>query len=444
MPGKRETYNKCLDLAIVTLPALVTRNADGKVALIASSANPGIEDLESLIAGAIPYSDGIPRENLESLVFGSFLAFGENLLAGGAADRTTLDGCLQAAFQKYQAKSRETYTLFSQISIHRGSFAEGKHSCGQITVEIKSDMPDDAPQESELCLQLRSLSVHKPIQSWMWIRVPVMARDAQEAFDLTLAAVTKLRGKWNFAKNRSFYSTMSFPSPKAINKIRLGPLQVLRAPDGTIAPIWYFQDSEAGARSELWNPTKSVAERVLKEADFITSRLAAAKTSYRYSLEENLANYASALDESDHSSILLKLWTIAESLTNCSETNRANHDLLVNRATRCLDGGDYFKVVLENLRGARHALVHDLKTVFSQTAMHQLVRVVNALLFFHVNNCHEFQSIKEACDYLDLSNNIEQLKREIEIRQRAVNRLEAKAKAEAESSVNNAGPLTMR
>jgi hypothetical protein len=417
-------YHNCLALAVQHLPGMVICQKDGSIGFNACVTYPSLDDIQDLLASAMPVASDVPYDNRSSMVWSAFKGFGADCAKGVKPDVAVLESHLREQVTGYQKKPRQRFYLFTQISIHQSAIENLESRCGCALLSLTKLRPANMPDESKLCLQLRSLNVHQPRADWAWLQIEANARDWNVMFGMSMTAVNLWRGKLNFAKNRRFYSSMSFPAAKPINAIQLGPLQiVIRATDGEVSPMWQFQNPVAGDSGQPWRPRPSELQSLLKYVDSIEQNPKAARKDYRRALEECIVNYTNTLDDANYSEVFPKLWTIAETLTNCSESGRANHDLLIRRATKCCGGGKLFAITFEHLRAARHSVIHDFKVSFSQETTFQLLRLVHELLLFHFQSCPDLHSMHEAGRYLDLPIDEKVLRREIELRQRLLQEL---------------------
>jgi hypothetical protein len=145
---------------------------------------------------------------------------------------------------------------------------------------------------------------------------------------------------------------------------------------------------------------------------------------YSDTMVEALARYARALDERELDAAFLKLWGVLELLA--SPDRKGSYDKIIRRVRYLYQRRDYHGQVLEHLRDYRNGMVHhDVNSEAAETYVCQLKQYVEALMDFHLWNRYGFKSLQEACQFLELSDNVGDLERQIKLREIALRRMKA-------------------
>jgi len=243
--------------------------------------------------------------------------------------------------------------------------------------------------------------------SYCKVRVSISARDHIEAIPIALEKLDLIRGKWNLALNDSWVLSLGNSRRESVNKITLGPFHSLHLPSGKLTTtdiLWYepdYSDNHHHGRKEL--------ERLLKFEKRIDKDLT--RHPYRRELEDIIVRYVRALDFADLHVAFLQLWGVLERLTN---TNKADNETTIKRTAFHYEEEDMHMQVLQHLRKFRNANVHSgFQTQQIKTLLHQLMRYVEKLIFFHVANIFKFTSLDVAAAFADLPVEPEKLKAKI-------------------------------
>ena len=187
-----------------------------------------------------------------------------------------------------------------------------------------------APRRLRLPDRVRRGTLHHgppPTSYWRaWVRLK--SRDAFSAGVQALRAVDLFRGIWNFRINRGTWRISMGGGDAPFNKILLGPIHTLHYSNGRPAEdlIWW----EPGYVEPL-SPFDADEHLVaLKRFEAQVRRALEISTHSRF-LRESIVTDVRALDERDHSTSFLRLWSLLEDLTATSNadhtTTGAAHDI---------------------------------------------------------------------------------------------------------------------
>lgn len=181
-----------------------------------------------------------------------------------------------------------------------------------------------------------------------------------------------------------------------INVIRLGGCHTVHYPNGKMATetVWF---EPSFTEAPIYHLPQDNA--LQKNLSYALRRLF--KSKYVAQLSDALLRYARALDERDQNNAFIKLWGAVEALTNPSI---ANYDLVVRRCSFLYRDTLYHRQILEHLREYRNQSVHaGDQSYAAKVHCFQLQSYFFRLIFFHLDNAHEFASLDEANQFLDLS-----------------------------------------
>lgn len=200
---------------------------------------------------------------------------------------------------------------------------------------------------------------------------------------------------------------------KPINKIRLGNIHTLHKENGKVISddFWYEPNFTAASLCNLRNPEvfSQNFKWFLKQIE---------KIPYQKLIKDALLRYVRALDERDQNVALIKLWGALETLAAPSE---ANYDLITRRCAFLFDEPEYHKQILEHLREYRNQSIHaGDQAERAKTNCFQLQFYFYYLVLFHVRGAGNYTNIDEANNFLDLSTNIEVLRKQKNLLEAAI------------------------
>lgn len=249
----------------------------------------------------------------------------------------------------------------------------------------------------------------------IWATVPVLARTEPEAFHKASELLDFVRGCWNFYLNRQVFRSISFPrDTKPINKVLLGRAQSLHRADG--APYDGYWSDWFPAPEKRFSPSAKQWNGILRMHRNTARRLR--RHPYGAALRVALVRYVRALDSPDDEATFLKLWGLAETLTN---TGGSNYDVTIRRIQFLFDDRSLAKHLLEHLRLQRNQSVHgDTVKEDSRVLVYQAKGYVEALLDFHAGVGRQLASLEEAALMMDLPTDESILRRRIALLNRAI------------------------
>ncbi|OGT02714.1 MAG: hypothetical protein A3F73_14025 [Gallionellales bacterium RIFCSPLOWO2_12_FULL_59_22] len=198
-----------------------------------------------------------------------------------------------------------------------------------------------------------------------------------------------------------------------INVVRLGGCHTVHYPDGKMAAetVWFEPNY---TEAPIYRPAQgSVLQKNLSNC---LRRLF--KSNYAAQLSDALLRYVRALDERDQNNAFIKLWGAVEALTSPGE---AKYDLVIRRCSFLYRDTLYHRQILEHLRECRNQSVHaGDQSDSAKIHCYQLQTYFYSLVFFHLANVHEFASLDEANQFLDLPTDKDTLLKQKRMRLKAL------------------------
>jgi hypothetical protein len=239
--------------------------------------------------------------------------------------------------------------------------------------------------------------------------VRVRARSIHAAVDAALEGFEPLRGIWNYAVNSRTYQRWTSGELTPVNRIRLGKIHTLHLPSGALAHEGYHYEPAISADRSTYGAAADI--NWLRKVETIIRRRIA-RVPYRDEMLRAFARYARALDTVDYDSALLRLWSLLEFLT---ATEYTNYDALVKRASFLEGDTAWARVVLQHLRAKRNSGVHaDVGSNAARGLVWQLKRYVEKAFRLHIVKRGEFETRKDAADFMDLPPSLEKLNADVE------------------------------
>lgn len=328
-------------------------------------------------------------------------------IAKKAATRAARDGAITPSSllehsnrltQRYLRKPVARFVLVSTLSLAR-SVSLSRLRFGSTNLIFESAPPSRYQVGRNQVLEsARSSLPTEPPSNYLFARVHVHARSANEAVETALNALDFVRGAWNWWRNRQSRMRMSGGQRRPANDIVVGPLHTLHDLSGQPATqTWWYEPGFCGAPA----PRNLSAEDVGQMESFLRkTRDKLRKIAYPSVLRRAIVRYGRALDLTDWEAAFLKLWSTLELLTDSS---RLSNDITAKRAAFLYQDRGLVLQVLEHLRQYRNRSVHsDTDNSAIETFMYQAKGFVEDLLSFHFANEFGFRSMAEAARFLSL------------------------------------------
>lgn len=244
---------------------------------------------------------------------------------------------------------------------------------------------------------LKAFSAPLPT-NYSLISVSVNARTKAEAADLALDRLDFIRGLWNLSKNRGNSFRMSFGQRKPINSLVLFPIHTIHKPNGELNEGTYWWVPQYQGEIKKINK-QSELNKMHNYMKGFRSKLN--DCNFKYDIVSALVRYVRALDSLHWENSFLQMWGILESLT---DTTYSSYKKTVQRASFLYSDRKLAQEILLHLKDYRNRSVHaGEESGEIEALLFQLKNHVEELIIFLVFNNFNFESIKDASDFLDLS-----------------------------------------
>lgn len=236
------------------------------------------------------------------------------------------------------------------------------------------------------------------------------------ALKLGIRSLDLLRASWCLSGNPGMkYGGWEWD---AINVIRLGAFHTIHHPDGTQA----LQDPSYDPGFTRAKPFKPYdLGRFNRKRSELQSLVTAKSLSgaYREKIESSLLLYVRSFDEPSPGPAFLGSWSAMENL--CLGKGETSEMIIERCSSLFLGERDYHKGMLAHQRERRNQYVHSGEVASEcRLLCYQIQSYFLKMLEFYLYWRHDFADLTEANHFLELSHDIEQLKREIAARKRFI------------------------
>lgn len=247
-------------------------------------------------------------------------------------------------------------------------------------------------------------------KDYIFVKTSVKAKSYSQASSIAIDSIDIIRGIWNLFYNRGQFR-ISSGRRDPVNNISFGPLHTRHFPNGKLATeSWLYETGYMGPLKAF--DMKSRLDNLCKFQNNVRKLLN--KNKFRNQMETALQKYAQALDVRDWESSYLRLWGLLEYLTNTNENE--SHKDTVKRTSFFFQEREYARQVLNHLRDHRNRSVHTGGSNQNiETLLYQLKNFVEVVLEFEIANRFNFSSREELTQFMNLPEDISELKRRNEI-----------------------------
>ena len=356
-------------------------------------------ELVALLSSMVRFSEDLPPGVRSGLLAKAT----RTAIAKRATTPEQLLQSVRSAAKEYARTPKSKFVMFTSVSVHRANKLPGGH-----IRDVKVTFLDNMPRR----VQVAREELFKRNGAWLplnrepnmkAVKLEVETRNAEEAAAKCLDAIDVLRGIWNFFKTSSWRITFGGPR-KPVNAIFLGPVHTFHDASGALLfeQFWY---------EPTLLRTTSIVDLSVKDGALLHHgervRRLLRRHKYGYDIESAFVRYARALDLEDHDLAIQKLWSLLEFLT---DTGRDSYDKTIRRAKFLYDDVPFQEQVLEHLRRYRNRSVHGgASSGDVEVEVYQLKRLVETVLKFHLGNRFKFESLPQACGFLDVPSDLGQL-----------------------------------
>lgn len=258
-------------------------------------------------------------------------------------------------------------------------------------------------------------SEHTP-RSYTKVIITTKDKSEYSAAKQCLDDLDLLRSIWSlFANKESEYSIIGGIHREPINRVRLGGVHTLHQYNGEIfeSAIWYEPNFSL---TKIFSKDEEYRQNFINNTEWAIEQLK--KCKYSRKLENALLRYIRAFDEPDSNVALLYMWGALESITAYEENSKSN---LPKRCSYLFKDYEYHRQVLEHLREYRNQSVHSGDTHNNaKIYCYQLQFYFRKIMFFHLHNIDDFDSLEKANSFLDLPTDVKNLQEKYTLLDKAI------------------------
>lgn len=290
------------------------------------------------------------------------------------------------------------FVLATSVSIVRAASVPTFRING-CTITFGRDYPQRFSEEVQDLIEGQwQLPNATPRDDFVRTRIAVKERSPWAAVERALGALDFLRGLFNLHRNLSTDFLIPTQSLNPINRFLLGPFHTLHEPTGKRAvENFWFQPDYLEHKWRPYDPTNHFeASLVFVKA----ARKAISDCRFGEEIEDWVVKYCRALDEASDENAFMKLWALLERLTLLGKGDA--YSVLAKRASFVFQEAGYYQKLLESFGEIRNRQVHDSENLNkeSEAILHQLRKIVEQMLVFHVFRGRRFEELDEVRQFL--------------------------------------------
>lgn len=409
MKGHWKKGGKLKPIVILNkLEEIMTITKDGKVSYSGFSYQGYMATLYSMFNFPDNFSIGRSQGLLNTAI--------STVAKEGKITEKKVEETFQVLINKELECQEEVFTVLASISIAQ-PLSSKKISVRSSKVEFfdkKYPRKYKSRNESDRYIDRVGLALELDQDNYYKVVVTTKAKEKHKAVSQCLENLDLLRAIWSLDAN----STMEIfgSNWRPINKIRLGSIHTIHNENGqNIDPeiFWYEPNF---VETKLFE-TEEIKDKIfIKNTRTVLRRLKQSK--YSEKIENALIRYVRAFDEKDHNVALLQIWGALESLTADEGSNKSK---VPQRCAYLYDEYEYHKQTLESIKEYRNKSVHaGDQNDQARTYCYQLQSYFGQLVYFHLKNFKDFNSLEEANSFLDLSANGDALKKQMFMTKKAL------------------------
>lgn len=402
--------NRTVDISplLAKLKAAKKLEKDGTISLKGWESLIAVE----MISSILEFNEEIPSTHRRPLVHQSVLS----CLKSNNLTRSSLANEISKQQQLYLNLDLDDYVVLTAISIKSSRNFFSRELNGA-RVLFTREMPSSFEHKS-VYSEAQDLGVILPPADYHWARAKVSARSHWEAYIKGIDAIDLVRGFWNFMLNWGTGVVLFFGRPRPVNRIVNGPIHTIHLASGELSTGGYWYDGTT-ANSKLPPPFDlDRQEQKVFEHERLTRKMIS-RLDFRREIEMFLLEYNRALDNVDQNTAFFQLWRLLEKLTG---TEQARYEDTVRRASRIFKHREYYRMLLNILRQIRNESIHVGSKRIDDQNYHlaQLKNIVEHLLKFFISDPFKFKNLNEAFEFLDLTDDLQKLERQIKMRENAL------------------------
>ncbi|MGE6387329.1 hypothetical protein ACQKEN_16895 [Pseudomonas sp. NPDC078416] len=244
------------------------------------------------------------------------------------------------------------------------------------------------------------------------------AKNGHDGVELALAELDYVRGLFCLISNSVFKMALGDDSSLRlpINEIMLGGMHTLHRSDGRLfsSDTYWYEPEYTEVKAKRMPSEKRSA--VLDHFTSLNEKIHAHRDAH--TIKESIVRYARAFDGRDKNFALQKTWAALETLM---APNDNNTDLLVRRCSYMWRDRLYHRQVLEHIKDYRNRSVHTGRVLDNPSDQcYLLQKYFRQAVIFHASNANVFTDLREANEFLDLSDDRDELVRKSFLIEKAI------------------------
>lgn len=317
-----------------------------------------------------------------------------NLSGKELTSDTFLNVINQVLSEKLTTKEQNYIVLTTISLIPNGLINKIKFMGCEIEFQPKS-FPKKFIESRKEVIKKYKADIPETPSNYCQVIIKIRAKSDNIAFHKAMRALDLIRAIMCLMANSRMQYSFGTPLLEPINKIRLGGYHTVHLMDGMSARkgYWYepnFITTKPHAFDNLTLARKNILWAIKKIE----------KSKFENSITSSLLRFVRGLDQNDHNSAFLKLWSALEILTT---PNVADYDKLIRRSSFLFKDNAYHRQVLEHLRAYRNANVHAGEdSENARIYCFQLQTYYAAIAWFCIRNESNFKTLEDLGVFLDL------------------------------------------
>lgn len=307
---------------------------------------------------------------------------------------------LNLEISKELSKKVQKYHVLTSISLNAKS-PLGSLSLEEAKIFFRAeDYPNKFKTSRISEIKKSGVPVEDKTKNYIKIQATLEAKSEAAAYAVASRNIDAYRALWCLRCNPTMEIIGIDWNP--INVIRLGPIHTIHMDDGLCASQIWFEPYHSPASA--YAPKDFLSTR-----KFINSCLTRLRNCpYQEAVKASLVVYVRALDEWNQSNALIRLWSALEMLAS---PGHGNYDAVIRRCAFLWTDADFATQTLEHLRDYRNGLIHlGAERAEAKSHCFQLQQHYRALVYFHLGQSGRFRTLDDANRFLDLPNNLTELK----------------------------------
>jgi hypothetical protein len=261
------------------------------------------------------------------------------------------------------------------------------------------------------------------------VAVKTRGRTFSDATNRAMRSLDVLRGVWTLAVVSGRNLLASGPQTTPVGVVHHGPVHTLHGSNGKPVEEVFWRDSASNDDWNLFSLDEGWA-KVEKIRKWAFRRLG--KSKMGDDIQELLARYAVALDQTDFEIAFLHLWAVLEKLT---QTIGGSYDETIRRACWWFADKALVKEILECGRLRRNRYVHSSQTAANTDELvHVIKGILDPLLISLIRDDLRISSLEDVGRFLSLPTDLAQLRKDRGRYNKAIGILVRRVDREGDSS----------